>query len=175
MLRLIAVLIPLILCQSTVMAKHNSSHPLSEEDWQEVMEKVALLEDSVFIPSLLPLIMSNRDVLQLSETQLSKLFAWRKNNYVNMVNMMNHIIEMKVQFSIESLSADIDSEHLIELQREIHRLQHDLLTIRLSCREILVATFTAEQWENLEFIVADDPKLASFYSQSHSVGKNHSH
>ena len=165
----------LIWPHSVAIAKHNSEHPLSAEDWQEVMEKVSLLDGSVFIPSLLPIIMTNQDALQLSDDQLSKLYEWRRSHYVNMVNIMNQVIEMKLQFSIESLSTNIDDNHLIELQGEIHRLQHRLLKIRLSCRKIMMETFTEEQWDNFEFIAADNPRISSFLSQSRSIRDNHSH
>jgi hypothetical protein len=157
------------------MAKHNSEHPLSPEDWEEVMQKVTLLEEATLVPSLLPIIMKNRDALQLTEIQLKRLYAWRKTNYVNMVNIMNAIIEKKVQFGVESLSVNVDSSHLVEFQSEIHTLQQKLLKIRLSCRAIIIETFTEEQWENLAFIVSDNPRIASLLSQSYEISVNHRH
>ncbi len=171
----IALLLTSTLFTTPVSAKHNSDHPLSDEDWEQVMEKIALLDDAVYIPSLLPIIMRNRDALQLTEKQLERLYSWRKNHYVEMVNIMNRVIEKKVQFSVESLSSTTSEAHLLEFQKEIHHLQHELLKIRLSCRAILVETFTDEQWENFEFIVADDPKLASLFSQAQRVSQLHHH
>ncbi len=172
---------PLVLLLSSTLlitpvnAKHSSDHPLSNEDWEQVMEKIALLNDAVFIPSLLPIIMRNRDALQLTEEQLDKLYSWRKNHYVAMVNIMNTVIEKKVQFSVDALSDTTSEAHLIKLQKEIHLLQYELLKIRLSCRAIIVETFSDEQWENFEFIVSDDPKLASLFSQAKSVGQVNNH
>ena len=139
------------------------------------MEKITLLDDAVFIPSLLPTIMRNRDALQLTDEQLERLYHWRKKHYVEMVNTMNEVIEKKVQFSIESLSSTASEAHLLEFQQEIHRLQRELLKIRLSCRAILVETFTDEQWESFEFVVSDDPKLASLFSQARLVSREHKH
>ena len=139
------------------------------------MEKIVLLDGAVFIPSLLPVVMRNRDALQLTDVQLERLYSWRKNHYVEMVNIMNAIIEKKVQFSVESLSNTTSEAHLLEFQNEIHQLQHELLKIRLSCRAILVETFSDEQWENFEFIVSDDPKLASLFSQAQRVSLTHTH
>lgn len=176
---LAAGLFTILLCCSlpnaTAYAKHNSEHPLTSEDWQEVMEKVSLLHEAVLIPSLLPVIMRNRDALGLSEEQMKRFFHWRKENYVNMVNIMNEVIEKRVQFGIESLSPATTDAHLLAFQEEIHRLERELLRIRLSCRAIVMETFTQEQWESLEFIVADDPRLASLISQTGGITPHHSH
>ena len=125
------------------------------------MEKVVLLEDSGLMPMLLPIIMGNRDALQLTDEQVNLFRSWRKKNYTNMVNLMNKIIEEKVQFRIESLSPSITSDRLLAFQSEIQELQRQLLKIKLSCREQLMTTFTDEQWDNFAFIVSDNPKLAS--------------
>lgn len=165
----------LLLPYSPGMARHDSNHPLSEEEWREVMEKVTLLDDTVFIPSLLPTIMTNKHALNLTATQLQRLIAWRKQHYVPMINTMNKIIELKVQFRIESLSKKIDDAHLIAFQKDILQLQQELLKTRLSCRKILIETFTDEQWDNLEFIVSNNEKLASFISQSRTIQPHHHH
>lgn len=165
-MRIFVILLISILFQSFAYAKHNSEHPLSEQEWQELMEKVTLLDESAYMPSLLPIIMANRDALNLSEEQINKFIEWRKNNYVNMVNIMNEIIEKKVQFNIDALSTDVRAEDLLAFQAEIHRLQRKLLTIRLSCRDIIMSTFTPEQWENFAFVVADNPRIASYFSQA---------
>ena len=130
---------------TTALAKHNSDHPLTADDWKEVMNKVVLLEDSGLMPMLLPIIMGNRDALQLTDEQVNLFSSWRKKNYTNMVNLMNIIIEEKVQFRIESLSPRITSDRLLSFQSEIQELQRQLLKIKLSCRENLMTTFTDEQ------------------------------
>ena len=92
-----------------------------------------------------------------------------------MVNVMNEIIEKMVQFRVEALSPGITGDHLFAYQSEIHDLQRQLLTIKLSCREIVMTTFTDEQWENFNFVVADIPKLASLASQVNTVDLQHIH
>ena len=154
---------------TTALAKHNSDHPLTADDWKEVMNKVVLLEDSGLMPMLLPIIMGNRDALQLTDEQVNLFSSWRKKNYTNMVNLMNKIIEEKVQFRIESLSPRITSDRLLSFQSEIQELQRQLLKIKLSCRENLMTTFTDEQWDNFAFIVSDNPKLASLMPQVGSL------
>lgn len=173
--RLVIAVIIWMLTSATVVAKHNSEHPLSDDDWKEVMERISLLDDSALMPSLLPIIMSNSDALQLTDEQIEMFRNWRKTKYVNMVNIMDKIIYMKVEFGIETLSSSVQDQHLIELQNKIHRLQKKLLIIRLSCRKMIMETFTDEQWENFDFIVTDNPKLSSLFSQSHSITGNHKH
>ena len=161
----IGILIGFFFLVTAVQAKHNSEHPLSAEDWKEVMEKVVLLEPSGLMPTLLPIIMINRDTLQLTDEQVIAFRAWRKKNYTNMVNAMNEAIEKMVQFRIESLSPGTPSDRLLTLQSEIQELQRRVLGIKLSCRELIMTTFTGEQWQNFYFVVSDDPKLGSIMSQ----------
>jgi hypothetical protein len=163
-MKYIAIIIAFFLI-AAVQAKHTSDHPLSEQDWKEVMEKVVLLEDSGLMPTLLPVIMRNRDALQLTEEQISAFQAWRKKNYTHMVNIMNLIIEKKVQFRIDSLSPGISADQLLALQSGIQELQRELLKIKLTCREMIMTTFTDEQWDNFAFVVSDNPRLANLILQ----------
>ena len=174
-MKYIGVFSALFLICTSVLASHDSDHPLSADEWKEVMGKVVLLEDSGLVPTLLPTIMRNRDALELTDEQVSAFRAWRKKNYTNMVNIMNEIIEKMVQFRVESLSPDIAGDHLFAYQSEIHDLQRQLLTIKLSCREIVMTTFTDDQWDNFNFIIADIPKLASLASQAITVNSKHIH
>ena len=150
---------------TAALAKHYSDHPLSPEDWNEVKEKVELLEAAGLMPTLLPVILSNRDALQLTGEQVSAFRAWRKKNYTNMVNLMNEIIEKMVEFRVQSLSPSITGNQLLAFQSDIQELQAQLLKIKLSCRELIMATFTDEQWDDFAFVISDNPKLASLMTQ----------
>ena len=165
----IGIVVAFFFLLTPVQAKHNSDHPLSSEDWEEIMGKVVLLEDSGLMPMLLPVIMGNQDTLQLTDEQINSFRSWRKKNYTNMVNLMNRIIEDKVQFRIESLSPNISSDRLLAFQAGIQESQRRLLKIKLSCREQVMATFTDEQWDNFAFVVSDNPKLASLMPQVNTV------
>lgn len=164
----------LFIC-TTAQAKHDSNHPLTAEDWKEVMDKVVLLEGSGLMPTLLPVIMRNRDTIELTDEQVNSFRAWRKKNYTHMVNIMNEIIEKSVEFRVAALSPRITSDQLYVLQSEIQELQRELLKIKLSCRELVTTSFTDEQWDNFAFVVADNPKLASLMSQDGSINIEQTH
>ena len=89
----IGLMFALLLLWAPTQPKHDSHHPLTADDWKEVMNKVLLLEDSGLMPTLLPTIMRNRDTLALTEEQINSFRALRKKNYTNMVNIMYEIIE----------------------------------------------------------------------------------
>lgn len=114
------------------------------------------------MPTLLPTIMRNRDVLQLTDQQIKSFRDWRKQHYRNMVKTMNEIIEKRVAFKKVALDPKTSSDELLEMQNDILVLQKKLLEIKLTCRNMLVNTFTEEQWDNFAFVVADQPRIASF-------------
>jgi hypothetical protein len=174
-MKYIGLLTAFLLICTSALAKHNSDHPLTDDDWKEVMGKVVLLEDSGLMPTLLPVIMRNRDAIGLTAEQISAFRAWRKKNYTHMVNVMNEIIEKSVEFRVAALSPGITNDHLYVLQSEIHGLQRQLIKIKLSCRELVTTSFTDEQWDNFAFVVADNPKLASLVSQVSTLDTEHFH
>ena len=79
---------------------------------------------------------------------------------------MNKIIEKMVEFRVNSLSPDITGDQLLASQSEIQELQVQLLKIKLSCRALVMTSFTDEQWDNFAFIISDDPGLASLMLQA---------
>lgn len=163
------VVVAFLLLVATSQARQDADNPLSAEAWQEVTDKVDLLEPSGLMPTLLPTIMHNQDILQLTDRQVAAFRAWRKANYSIMVHVMDEIITRMVEFRIASLSPGVTKARLLALQSEIQELQHRLLLIKLSCREIIMTTFTDEQWENFTFVVSDNPRLASLISQAETL------
>ena len=174
-MKIFLIIVALFFLFTTAQAKHNSDHPLTADDWRDVMDKVVLLESSGLMPTLLPVIMRNQDTLELTDEQINAFRAWRKKNYTHMVNVMNEIIEKSVQFRVAALSPRITNDDLYVLQAEIQDLQRQLLKIKLSCRELVTSSFTETQWENFAFVVADNPKLASLVSQVASPDSEHIH
>jgi hypothetical protein len=159
--RIIAVAI-CFLTVEPLWAVHESGHNLSDTEWLIIKDRVELLDELNFMPTLLPTILRNRDVLQLTDQQIHSFRAWRKQNYVNMVDMMNTIIEQRIEFKKAALRPATSAEDLRQRQHDILQLQTRLLDIKLDCRKILVDSFTDEQWDNFAFIAAEHPRLASF-------------
>jgi len=109
-MKIFLIIVALFFLFTTAQAKHNSDHPLTADDWKEVMDKVVLLESSGLLPTLLPVIMRNQDTLELTDEQINAFRAWRKKNYTHMVNVMNEIIDKSVQFRVAALLPDITSD-----------------------------------------------------------------
>ena len=159
----ISIIIAIIcLVNKPLWAIHESEHDLSDEEWLIVKGRIELLDSINYMPTLLPTIMRNRDVLQLTNQQIKSFRDWRKQHYGNMVKTMNEIIEKRVAFKKVALNPKTPSDNLLEMQNDIFVLQNKLLKIKLSCRNMLVNTFTDEQWDNFAFAVADQPRIASF-------------
>ena len=151
-----------MLFSSTLYAMHESGHNLTDEEWDYVKEKVDLLDELNYMPTLLPVIMKNRDVLLLTKSQIASFRSWRKQHYGNMIRVMNEIIEKRIAFKVAVLNLKTTNEELVSMQNDILDTQRKLLEIKLSCRKTLFETFTAEQWDNFVFVLSDHPKLASF-------------
>lgn len=134
--------------------------PLSDPQWDKVYVQINLLDKAAYFPSLLPVIMKHRDALGLSYHQAKALRLWRKENYQEMVDLMNQIIEHRIELSKGSLNAKLTNEQILAKQQEIFELQEQVLRIRLSCREIVVSTFSAEQWSDLGFVLEEYPQFA---------------
>ena len=146
-------------------AMHESEHDLSDDEWSIVMGRLELLDGVNYMPTLLPTIMRHRDVLELTKQQISSFRNWRKQHYGNMVEVMNTIINKRIDFKKASLNPRTSDEELIKMQSDILNLHKKLLEIKLSCRKMLVDTFTEAQWDIFAFAVADHPKLASLIQQ----------
>ena len=135
-------------------------NPLSDSEWDKVREHVELLDKISFVPSLLPVIMKHQDTLNLSDDQRAAFRGWRKQNYKKMVDLMNEIIGQRIALSKAALDPSADSNQLISQQEAILQLQEELLRVRLSCRELVLTTFSPEQWSSLAFVLEEYPNFA---------------
>lgn len=160
---LFVVFIICVLSATPLLAVHESGHDLSDMEWLVIKDRVELLDELNFMPTLLPMILRNRDVLALTDLQIRSFRDWRKQNYGNMVDVMNTIIEQRIEFKKAALNPVTTEDELRQRQVDILQLQTQLLDIKLSCRKILIDSFTEEQWDSFAFIAADYPKLASFF------------
>ena len=142
------VLISNIARTNTASAAHSSEQCKTEQH-------VKKLDKLNFLPNLLPAIINNSDVLELSDEQLRKILDWRDTNRENVIAVMNEIISKRIEIKEAALSPDISSARLIQKQNEIFRLQRQLLDYKLSCRELMITTFNATNWEEFFLVLAD--------------------
>jgi len=160
-LRMLTLAVALMTMSSATCAT-DLAHPspLTDEEWESIREHAVLLDKVTFIPSLLPVIMKHRDAIGLSNGQKAAFRDWRKKNYQRMVDIMNEVIELRIALSKAALDPSVDNGKLISQQQEILQRQGELLHIRLSCRKIVVNTFSPEQWSSFAFVLEEYPNLA---------------
>jgi len=139
--------------------------PLTDAEWDQVREHVGLIDKISFFPSLLPVIMKHRDALELTDEQKAAFRSWRKQHYLPMVTLMKDILERRIAFSKHALDPEARNADLIPQQKTILQLQEKLLHLKLSCRELIVTTFSRDQWNNLAFVLEDYPEYAGLMEQ----------
>jgi hypothetical protein len=138
--------------------------PLTDSQWEMVRQHVDLLDKIAYLPSLLPVIMKHRDTLELSDGQVAAFRQWRQQHYDHMVDLMNEIIQRRIALSRAALEVDTNADQILASQKAIFLLQEELLRTRLSCRELIVGTFSAGQWDSLAFILEEYPRYAGLLS-----------
>jgi hypothetical protein len=118
-------------------------------------QQLMLLDKISYHPSLLPLVMENMDYLDLTPEQEQRLRDWRREHAPAMLEKMRTIVQGRTDFLELSLDPESTPEELVLLQQRLFRLQEEVLSYKLWCRENILETFTPEQWEALRFIYAD--------------------
>ena len=121
----------------------------------ELEQKLLLLDKISYHPSLLPLIMRNLDYLDLMPEQQQRIYNWRKTNAPEMLGKMRELALGRIEFIDLSLKSESSKEALIQKQQQLFRLQEEVLTYKLACRQNILDTFTEEQWDTLLFILAE--------------------
>jgi hypothetical protein len=134
--------------------------PLSDQQWDATHTQVSLLDKVAYLPSLLPVIMRHRGAIGLSYQQTQAFRLWRKDNYQKIVDLMNEIIQHRIELSRWSLNAELSNDQILDKQQEIFDLQEQVLRIRLSCRQIVLSTFSVQQWDSLGFVLEEYPQFA---------------
>ena len=150
----------LVAASAASAEKLSQPAPLSNSQWEDIRQQVVLLDKIAYLPSLLPVVMTNRDALELSDAQVAAFRQWRKLHYREMVDLMNEIIQRRITLSKTTLDDRVSQDDMLAQQKEIFSLQEDLLRLRLSCRELIVSTFSPIQWDNLAFILEEYPRYA---------------
>lgn len=124
--------------------------------------QMALLGQKSFMPTLLPIILKNRQQLELTEEQTKSFFEWRDAYYKQTIDIMSVIVQKHIAFKKLSLKPEGTTEELLKLQQEIFDLQRKVLEMKLNCRERIINTFTEEQWDNFNFILSEHPTIFSY-------------
>lgn len=121
----------------------------------EIDARLSRLDKISYHPSLLPIILKNSDYLGLTPEQLGLFRQWRKENFKPMFRMMAEIVEGRAEFIEASLDPGVGREELVARQKRLFKLQEDVLEYKLLCRQNITSTFTAEQWDNLYFLLSE--------------------
>ena len=125
-------------------------------DWGLAFKRMKMLSPMGFHPFLMPLIMKNRDFIELTPEQLRVFKRWRDKNRVPMLHTMDKIIYERNLFNKLALQPDTSNEVLMTKQREIFKLHEKVLEYQLSCRRNILDTFSAEQWDNFRFVLGEN-------------------
>jgi hypothetical protein len=132
-----------------------AAEPVSDKGKIEQYKYIEKLDKINFIPSLLPVIIENSDVIELSDEQLDTLLEWRSKNRDEVIATMNEIARKRVEIKEAALSPDISSARLIQMQNDVFRLQREVLEYKLSCRDLVINTFNSNNWEGFFMVLAD--------------------
>jgi hypothetical protein len=133
----------------------NTASATLSNNQHNIEQHVEKLKQINFLPDLLPVIINNSDILELTDEQLNKLLTWRDTNRENVIATKNEIISKRIKIKQAALSPDISAARLIQMQNEIFRLQRQMLNYKLSCRDLVMNTFNTANWEELFLVLAD--------------------
>lgn len=157
--KLITILAGFFLISGTALAELSDSDRLLEQH-AEKMDKIN------YLPALLPVILDNRDVIELTDNQFDTLLAWRKNNRVDVVAVMNEIVRKRVDIKKAALSPEVTASTLLKMQSNIFSLQRIVMEYKMSCRDLVIDTFDRNNWDGFYFVLAEqgmDVSLPELY------------
>ena len=137
----------------SVPASAETEHGQRSLEQHQYIEK---LDRVNFLPSLLPVIIENSDIIELTDTQLQTLLQWRDENRDNVIHAMNEIARKRLEIKESALSPEISSSRLIQMQNEVFRLQREVLEYKLSCRDLVINTFNRRNWEGFFLVLAEE-------------------
>ena len=139
----------------TCIATANSASATLSNKQDNIEQYLEKLDTVDFLPNLLPVIINNSDILQLTDEQLSKLITWRDTNSKNVIATTNEIISKRSKIIQAAVSPKTSAARLIQMQNEIFRLQRQVLNYKLSCRELVISTFNSTNWEEFFLVLAE--------------------
>jgi len=139
----------LLLADSAIAESGVNAEKAERHRYIEKLDKIN------FLPSLLPVIIENSDVIELSDEQIAVLLQWRDNNREDVIAVMNQIAGKRVEIKQAALSPAVSSARLIQMQNEVFRLQRKVLEYKLSCRDLVINTFNRNNWEGFYLVLAE--------------------
>jgi len=125
-------------------------------DWGLAFKRMEKLKQTGFHPFLMPLIMKNLDFIELTKEQVQTFLDWRKKNRVPLLHLMNKIIYESNLFQKLSLDPHTSDEVLKTKLATIFKLHKKVLHYQLSCRRVILDSFTEEQWSNFNFVLNEN-------------------
>lgn len=120
------------------------------------IERLEQLSSISFHPAFLPIILRNRDFIGLTDAQVEVFRTWHRENYEEMVAVMNEIIRKRTNFRKLTISPSVSADDLRALQQDIFRLQMRVLSIRLACRENIMKVFSKDNWDAFLIVLANE-------------------
>lgn len=146
---LTTIFVSCLLTATAVAEADNNESKVEQHQYIEKLDKIN------FLPSLLPVIIENSDVIELTDNQLQSLLEWRDKNRQDVVATMNEVARKRVEIKEAALSPEISSSRLIQMQNDVFRLQREILEYKLSCRDLVINTFNRNNWEGFFMVLAD--------------------
>ena len=127
-----------------------------QQEIKQYQQQLDRLDTLNFHPNLLPLILRNKDYLELTPKQLAAFRTWRDKYAEPMFAAMNEIIRARIAFKEAALSPDVSADDLRRKQQQIFALHQQVLDYKLSCRENILNTFNAQNWEDFFVVLAEE-------------------
>ena len=158
-MKLITILAGFFLISESALANLSDSDHLLEQH-AEKLDKIN------YLPALLPVILNNRDVIELTDSQFDTLLRWRKINREDVIAVMNEIVRKRVEIKNAALSPEVTASTLMKMQSDVFNLQRKVLEYKLSCRDLVINTFNRNNWDGFYFVLAEqgmDVAMPEFY------------
>ncbi|NNJ96022.1 MAG: hypothetical protein HKP12_02575 [Gammaproteobacteria bacterium] len=129
--------------------------PSLERVEDNIVSSIEQLDKISHLPTLLPVIIKNKDFIGLTDEQAAELYRWRDQSATPMLAAMKKIARKRIAIKEAAISPTVSSARLQQMQNEIFRLQREVLQYKLSCRDHIMQTFNDENWASLFMLLAD--------------------
>ena len=136
--------------------QQSNQQQASQQAEDKVAAQLTEIDRINYLPSLLPMIINNADIIELEQEQLDALIAWRTQNREAVIADMNEIVSLRVAIKQAAVLPNTTPKQLVAFQDEIFRLQRNVLEYKLSCRDLVFETFDQNNWEGFQMVLADE-------------------